>query len=292
MKARLLTIVWGEKHIDWFERACLASLALPANLAALRHHCECWDIVTSPEDQARLTALALPLWLPLKFHEADFSADHGDVLQLSIIKAMERCRDDDLALFIAPPDTIFGDGSIGSICAVGQPRHTCVAVPHVRVLPRLLETADCARSNAALVAAAWRNLHRTWVECDVERDTTNSFYGGTSWQRIGPGLYGVTHLLPTVYLAHFNETDIGWWHAQTKSGAWDHRWPSKLVAEARQRVIGSSDAAFMVELTDEFANVPPVTRNDLDTPAKYWGQAAHNVMNFNGLCVFRAEVAA
>lgn len=294
MKARMLTIVWGPQHLDWFERACVASLAQPRNRAAIQEHVETWAIVTQPGDVEEVERIAGRLGVPIELHtEQPLGGPSGETLQREIMAEMARCIAGGYALLMAPPDSMFGEGSIQSIFAIGEPKAICVAVPHVRVLPAILSDPAPARSNGALVAASWRHLHRTWLEAEAHREQTNAWAGGVSWREAGPGLYAVTHRLPTVYLAKFDQSDLAWWEAwqakQGLNGAWDHFWPSKLVAESRQRVVGSSDAAFIAEITPEFGNIPPCSPNDLDEPDKYWGRGAHFVINRYLVAVFRAE---
>ncbi len=167
----------------------------------------------------------------------------------------------------------------------------CVAVSHVRVKPTILKEPDFAKSNAHLVAASWRNLHRTWTEAEIGRELTNSYIGGVSWRRIRDGLYAVSHRLPTIYLAQVDRSDVEWFENYKVVGAWDHAWPSKVAMEQRQRTIGSSDAAFIAEVTPEFSNIPHCQPRDPDQPDKYWSDKAHNFVNRNVAAIFRAEGA-
>ncbi len=291
MSARLLTIVWGDRHIGWFDKACVSSLERPANLSALKDRVSQWDIVTKEEDIPRVKAISDRLGLSTVFYtDGDLSVLPNEVLQRELFSHMQRCFSNKEAMILAPPDSMFGDGSIPSIIAVGSRKGICVAVPHVRVTPRILAETDAHRSNASLVEASWRHLHRTWLEADATRELTNTYGGGVSWHKIGPNIFAVTHMLPTVYYANFIETDILWWGALKAVGAWDHHWPSKLVAEKRQRVIGSSDAAFIAEVTPEFANIPGCTPSDPEEPDNFWGgKAAHPIFNRNHVAIFRAE---
>ncbi len=290
---RLMSMVWGDTHLDWFARACVASLAQPGNRASLRRHVAVWDIVTDKRDvpAARMAARALDL--PIEMHVVDTGAEGGVILQRELINAMRRCLASDMGLLLAPPDSMFGEGSIGTICALAKPRDLCIAVPHVRVTPGILHEPAPARSNAYLVGAAWRHLHRTWSDANAELPLTNTYAGGVSWREVGAGLYAVTHRLPTVYLAQFRPTDLQWWEAWTAKsglvGAWDHFWPSLLVTEGRQRVVGSSDAAFIAEVTPKYSNIPPLRSTDPDNPDDVWGQSAHFIFNRNHVSIFRAE---
>lgn len=290
-KARMLTLVWGQPYIDWFERACVQSLEKPQNLSALQEGVSVWDISTRPEDKSVVKDIATRLNIPIEFHLDPMGTpdQHGEILQRELISAMKRCQPSDEALLLIPPDSIFGDGTIRTLCVLGQPRHVCIAVPHVRVKPSILNIPWRANSNANLVAATWQNLHRTWIECDTSRKMTNTYAGGCCWTKISDGLYGVSHRLPTTYYARFNDTDLIWWDAQVKINVWDHAWPSKTVAETRHRLVSSSDAAFIAEVTPDFSNIPPCTPCDPEEPDKYWGRAAHHMFNRNSISIFRAE---
>lgn len=293
MKARMLSIVWGERHLDWFSRACVASLARPDNITAIHREVEVWDIVTRAEDAEAARNIARHLGVKTVLHVEPRLINHGEILQLEIMQAMRRCLAGNQSLLMAPPDTIFADGTISSIFAIGRPEYVCVLVPHARVLPSILLEPDAAMSCGSLVEAAWRNLHRTWVEADATLEFTNTYAGGVSWRTVGEGLYAVQHRLPTVYLAKFSPSDLEWWEAwqakDNRVGAWDHFWPSKLVAEERQRVVGSSDGGFLVEVTDEFTNIPPVRENDPRRPDECWGSGAHFLTNRSIVSVFRAS---
>ena len=85
MKARLLTIVWGQPYIDWFDRACVASLEQPSNLKALRENVAVWDIVTKPEDQDVVKDIASRLGLNMEFRLDEMTTQgvltSGDILQ-------------------------------------------------------------------------------------------------------------------------------------------------------------------------------------------------------------------
>lgn len=285
----MLTIVWNGRYIDWFDRACVSSLELPKNKKALQENVEVWDIVTTEGDKRAVEQISVRMGIETKFHIADVAGKYGDVLQREIINEMHRCKSE-FAMIMAPPDSIFGDGTMQTLCLLGQPRGRCISVPHVRVKPTILDLPWRANSNANLVAAAYMHLHRTWVESDASRKHTNTYAGGCSWSQIGENLYAVTHMLPTTYYAQFNETDFLWWAGQEKINVWDHAWPSKTVAELRHRVVGSSDAAFIAEVTQEFQNIPPCTLKDPEEPDKHWGRAAHHVFNRNAVCIFRGEV--
>lgn len=285
-KIRLFTLVWGERYIDWFERACVASLCWPKNADTLQQHAVAWDILTRHEDADRLRNIAARLGIPVEIrYLRDTGPNIGAVLQQALIDEMRLCLEQGQAMLLCPPDKIFGDGAIAGLVSQGD---TCVAVPHVRVLPSILPGISHPVSNAELVGLAWKHLHRSWSEANLAREMANCNVGGVAWREITPGLYAVQHRLPTCFLANFQDDDLTWFCSQVFEGGWDHLWPAKLVAEQRQRVLASSDAAFMAEITPEFENIPACAPVDPLNPDKYWGQHAHHWANRNIVAIFRA----
>ena len=288
MKMRLFTLCWGEPYLTWFQNALTASLSWPDNLDALRRFAVEWNIYSRENERDRLRAIAEPLGIPLQFHPFLTNNSSGETLQPCLLDHIRNCHQTGTAAFIAPPDTIFGEESVGTICAVGMLPGLCVAVPHVRInagcLPRL---AGRSWSNAELVDFAWENLHRTWADADASLSNTNSLLGGVSWRKLRKGMYAVTHRLPTTYLANIDASDVDWFSRQWETGTWDHTWPAKIVKEQRQRTIASSDAAFICELTREHENIPICQPSDPNVPDKFWRDLEQNYVQRNVVNIFR-----
>lgn len=292
MKMRLFTLCWGEPYCTWFEQALVKSLLWPLNFCALTEYAIEWNIYTRDQDRERLRAIAERLGIPLQFHPFNISHSSGETLQPCLLDHVRNCQMTGHAAFIAPPDTIFGDGTIGAICDVGRLPKICVAVPHVRINAGALGgVTDQAMSNAELVSFAWKNLHPTWRDANAALANTNSRLGGVSWREIRPDLYTVTHRLPTCYLANVDMTDVEWFTRQYETGTWDHTFPAKWVKEQRQRTIASSDGAFMVELTREHENIPACEPTNPDEPDAFWRDVEHNYVARNVVSIFRGETA-
>ncbi len=292
MKMRMFSMCYGEPYSTWFENALIRSLMWPRNLEAVRRWCSEFNIYTRDQDRERLRTIAERLGVPLQFHPFDTKNSSGETLQPAMLDHLRNCEQTGVAMFMAPPDTIFGEGSIEAICELGQHPGLCVAAPHVRVNAGALgKLPDRPVSNAELVDFAWENLHKTWADANAVLQNTNSVLGGVSWRELRKGLYAVTHRLPTCYLANVQASDVQWFAGQFETGTYDHTWPAKLVKEQRHRCIGSSDAAFMVELTREHENVPPVHPADPNEPDKYFRDLEHNYVNRNVVAVFRGASA-
>ncbi len=206
---------------------------------------------------------------------------------------MDASIKDGSKVLMAPPDTIFSDGTISALLIAGRQRGTCVAVPHPRVSPSIFGgIKDSPLSGAELVSLAIKHGHKAWTEAEDGCANQNSFIGGISWRRLAPKIIAVTHRLPTVYLAEFEPEDVVFFKSSHDGlpptfGVYDHGWPSKLLGDQRQRVIGSSDAACVIEVTKEDLNVPPAHPVNPSEPDAYWRNKVHNIINRQYLFIMR-----
>ena len=299
LNLRIMTAVWGSNHADWFERACARSLSWERNRAAIKN--ATWTLFTKHEDVARVTAIAHKVgvkrveYVELPESVQGNSPNMGAHLLNCLLHMMTTCLKDGSKLLMAPPDTIFSEGTIECLLNAGSQKGTCVAVPHPRVSPSIFGgIKDSPLSGAKLVTLAMKHGHKAWSEAEIGHANQNSFIGGISWKILGPKLIGVCHRLPTVYLADFLPSDLVYFQQprdglEPTFGVWDHTWPTDLIAQQRQRVIGSSDAACILEVTKEDLNVPPAYPVDTTQPDAYWKNMPHNVINRQYLYVMREE---
>lgn len=287
---QILTVVYGEKHVELFRRACLKSLSFPNNRSALYEHKAIWNICTDDkyvEYLRREIDIRIPE-LVVNFKTTDTLRNYIDPIQSAVIWQIEECLKTNSKLLIAPPDTIFGNGTVSNLLKIGREKNTCVVVPHPRVLPSILEHAfNPYISNPELVRLAWQHLHQAWSDAEIGHPRQNSYVGGVVWQRLADNLYSVVHRLPTIYLAEFTEEDLSYFKSQVSFGAFDHVWPGDvLVKRERQRYVASSDSCFIVEITEKDKNVPPIWPGDVDS---FWRSHVHNGINKGIITTFRGE---
>lgn len=287
MTLRLFTLVHGEPYLTWMERGLLASLMWPKNRAALKWaH---WHIYTTQSSQDRAVEIAKRLEIPIQVNIVP-EAWSGELLAGAVRHLFMDCAKTGDQFLVAPPDTIFGEQSVETMLAIARTPKLVISVAPVRVNAEFMDTFSGAPlTNAQLVGQAWRNLHRTWQEADMNLKFTNSFAGGVSWQKVAPDLYQVTHLLPTPFLVDPTPHDSEWFRQYGAPGSFDHLWPARVVDEGRQRFIASSDAAFAVEITEKDKNIPVLYPNDERNPTNYLGHQQHNHINRNTSVTFRAE---
>lgn len=300
---RIFSVVWGENHINWFEKGLMTSLCWPKNREALQH--AVWMIYTMPSEVGRLKDIAsraIPsdqiecIALPSIIQGALPTAQ--TFLFRALVSAMHECLSDGSQFLMAPPDTLFSEDSIPTLIEAGEPQGTCIAVAHPRVHPSILShlTEKEPMHGARMVSLSFQSehLHRTWSDCEVGKAMVNSYVSGVSWRRFGSNLIAVAHRLPTVYLANFVAEDLNFFlhpkRGQPQNfGYWDHQWPSELTNHGRQRIIGSSDAAFIVELTAPLDNIPPLRNANPFDPSAFSRQEPHNIANLNTTVIFRPE---
>jgi hypothetical protein len=300
---RLFSAVWGDKHLDWFEKCCLESLSWEKNAEAIEG--ATWSFLTKAKDRERLIESVKASGI--KIRDVDFMVlgpdfdqnPHaaGQFMNEGFVMEISKCITYGAQSLTAPPDTVFGNGTIKSLVAVGSQRDVVVFAAHMRVLPEILDgirdyqvLTQKNPSNAKLVSLAIRHAHRTWTEAEVGLEKINSYVGGISWRYLDENLYAVTHRLPTPYLINFTPEDLVYFRNQIHYGVIDHSFPGDcLIDSERQRVIGSSDGAFMVELTEAASNIPPTAPYHDDQPDLFWRNAKHNRTNRMNTIILRGE---
>lgn len=296
---RIWTSVWGDKHIDWFEKLCVHSLQFGRNKEALAG--ATWVVSTRQTDRERIEKIIDSSGIQIAnkefmlFGDGFDAAPHsaGAFINEALVLEISRCIMFDARSLMAPPDTIFGDGTIPNLLELGDQRDVVVFAAHVRVTPDIIEPFrkdEKLLTNARLVGLAWKHLHKTWTEAEFGRDKINSYVGGVFWRYLCAGLYGVSHRLPTPYLINYTPEDLVYFRNQLHWGVIDHAWPHEcLIHTERQRVVGSSDAAFMVEITPADQNIPPLEHYRHDSPDLFWKNLSHNKQNRMYQIIFRGE---
>lgn len=293
----IFTMMYGQHYIDLFKRATFRSLCWPKNKAAL-DGCD-WHIYTRPEHFAELEGLFKDSQFKLKLFAIEDSmrvagcgfvktsqCDGGVILLNGLRQQIEICLKTGSKLLLAPPDTLFGDGTIPNLLILGQPKYSCVGVAHPRVLPKVLDqieylgATEGALNNRKLVKMALEHSHDSWKFAEIGHKNNNSYVGGIAWSKLSDNLVSVTHRLPTPYLLDFHPHDWDYWWGTVSFGALDHSWPGdRLIRQERFRYAGSSEACFIVEITDYDKNVPPIVEHKQDLGDMYWGDRVHHSVN-------------
>lgn len=277
-----------------FGDGLVRSLSWPRNLAALKKRVVAWDLYTVPEDAERAGSIAARLGIPVEIHAVLDGKPDPNVRKSNLLKAllaqMDRCIERKSSFFFAAPDAIFGDGSVESFLEIGSVPRVCVAAAPMRVVEEgfIKAMGDGPVSNARLVKLAFERMHPSFAAGRAGLPRTNTLSTGMSWRRISEGLYAVTYRTHSAYLLYPERQDVKWFRDRPKFGNYDWQFPKILVEQQRQRVIGSSDAAFVVELTTD-AQDPATTKADPLEPDKFEKELLHHQVNRNVVCIWRAE---
>lgn len=297
-QVRVYTAVFGEKHIDWWKRGCLKSLSWHDNAEALDG--ATWTFLTKKEDQPTIEAAVRSSGINIKDIEyflidSEIPGNHpmmGSLLLRGWLEEMSRAITFNTQILLAPPDTVFGESTVKHLREIGEQKDSVVFMVHPRVTTDILPHIDKCTTifNKELVSLAWENLHKTWVDAEVGLEKSNSYIGGVSWRYLNENLYSVTHRLPTPYLINPTPEDIVYFRGQLHFGVIDHFWPHECLIEfERQRLVGSSDAGFCVEITPANENIPPVEHVRKDEPDLFHRNLTHNKQNRMTSVIFRGE---
>lgn len=290
-------MVWGLKHVDLFRRACFRSMNWARNKAALGKD-RVWIVYTLESHFDEIIKIFDGSGFQLKLMPIDQNqyvvgvqklvpldaCDFGLILLNGLKNDMRYSLENGSRMLFAPPDTIFGDGTIENLLKIGSVPGSCVAVAHPRVLPTIIDDIEYlaatrgAISNAHLVTMAFKHPHDSWKMCEIGISDNRSLIGGVAWKSLSSGLYSVSHRMPTHYFCEFTKKDWDFWWGSSSFGAYDHTWPGEnLIRSGRQRYVGSSDACFIVEVTDHDRNIPyAVDKNQVSGPVPEDAFILHN----------------
>lgn len=267
-KLHVFTPVWGSHFTNLLEHALGRSFRWPLNAQTLSNCI--WTLFTSPVEKSHIEDLAKRI-IPtasIRVLTSDRlfepQAPIGAFKMQALLKSMRDCLDENTPMLMSTPDFIWADGSIHNMWDESYPEEgqgLCVSIAHMRVLPEFLKYAHIPLSTH-LVANGLEHAHDSWNRSQANNEN-GIYHSGVCWRRISEGLVTVQHQMPSPFLVNFTESDLeefSRWKGVTPPafGEWDHNWPSKLLNEGRLRYIGSSDVAFMVEVTEADKNVPPL----------------------------------
>lgn len=293
MSLQILSTFWNEPHVKQFEDIALRGLLWEKNLAALRKLGAVWNIYTNEEFHSRVLA-KIPDNMKVVMGSTRDLMDYIDPFQSAFIKMIKKCLLTGDKLLLMPSDLMFGDGSIHNIWEMGNDPGQVVVVPHVRVLPSLLESVKLSPywqsscENWALVNLAFNHLHDSWVFAERGHHNQSSFHGGVEWIKLGENLYSVTHRLPAPFLIDFTSEDLQYFQSSHTLNSLDHQWPGDiLIPRGRQVFVGSSDAAFLIEPTEAGKNIPNILPGQPADGRGFHRNGLHNKSNAQFRAIFR-----
>lgn len=282
MGLQILSTVWGKKHHEMFFKTAFASLLWDENKEALKG--AKWNIFS---DDPKTIEISIPPDTGINFNiqSTEKLRNYIDQVQSASIWQMEQAIESGDKVLLAPPDTIFGDGTVDGLLAAGRDSESVVVVPHARVLPSILDVnMSYGLDNQMLMTSAWDHLHDSWIHAERGHPNQSSYVGGVEWWWAGRCIQG-THRLPSPYLISFTGEDLNYFKSAISFGHFDHMWPGDiLIPRGRQRYLASSESAFIVEITEADKNVPPIVENQ--PKSGFWRDNPHNKANAQVIFTF------
>lgn len=257
---------WGEQHIEHSENGLLKSLSWPSNLKATRN-------------------AELVVWTDQPERFFGHTVISSGTIHSALMETISACLRDKEPLLMACADFVFSEGSIEVLSSLAEAPGTCVGMAHMRVKPSFLdEVSSLPLLGKRMVSLAVKHAHESFTQAEYGPET-NSHNTGLLWRRFGKVIL-LQHRLPTAFLVNFIAEDLKFLEKED-FGAWDHRWPETWLGN-RQRLIGSSDAAFVAEITPE-GRVPPVAKIDPLERDAYREDRGHHRINRQFVTVWREE---
>jgi hypothetical protein len=223
-KISIATVAYGQKYLDYYNQ-----LALPSVQA---------DIIKLREDGWEVSITLYENFLSM----IEGETDHGR---------------EGFYTFMLPPDTVWSYGSLYNLAMMSEHLDVAIAVPHFRVS----DTFKCALpvSPDTLLRISMSHPHKTFIE-SFDTLPENQCHYGYSLRWITKDLLTMRHNMPSIAMVRLNPRDAEMflnYPFLEKDGIfiepctqWDRGFLNKVVEENRLKVIGSSDMATCVELTD------------------------------------------
>ncbi len=201
-----------------------------------------------------------------------------------LLQTIHRCIVEKQGMIMALPDMIFSDGTIATMIEMGKDPGTCISFAHIRVTPSYLTVLKPNLKNS------WDHRHENWIQSNRFLDPNNSWSSGIQWRSLDDETIAIQHRLPSVSYANFTWSDLCYFAKQDRFLTWDTYWPGAvLFEEGRLRYVGSSDAAFAVEITELETHGQPLTPLDPENPDKYHMTEVHNFVNRCFVYILRKE---
>lgn len=282
----IFTAVWGDHYMRCMKEGLRRSLAFPSNAEAVKD--ATWIIPTLKENETFCREVAGDIRTEFVFADIEHNENGIDFIQRGLCYAIKACLERNESFLMALPDSVFAEGTIKNMVDVGNAPALCVCFAHMRVLPSFLDEMDgWLLTPEKMVSMAYRHAHPTWSNAKAGLEMSNSFHGGIVWKRLTDKLVAVQHRLPTASYVNFVPEDLEYFKKDRYDG-WDHRWPETW--NQRMRYLGSSDAAFMVEVTQPKSNLARINRtNFFHHTDSYREDRTHHRINRQILAIFREE---
>jgi len=262
------TMVWGDKYIDWFFDYSLPSIMQSGNLPAIEGKDIVFYIYTKECDIHILDKrMKGNLYNYKIYSEDEFSDNARDMVINFIINTLEDGVKKNAMILWMPPDCIYSDRSVYNLVTLSDRKGVSIAVPHARVSSSCVRDSgiinnflDSKVDSSLLMDLTLQCMHASLRFAD-ETLNNNTTDGGIATRKLDKNNLAVIHNIPSVQLYSPTNDDISFYKKRVTFSDNDHVWPHMLYRQSRLKVVGSSDIAFLVELTDDDDKTPDLTKD-------------------------------
>jgi hypothetical protein len=265
--------VWGKWHISLFFQYTMPSLMQSNNLPAvskekkiiINFYTQDLDAPTIHENMSNYANI-YDYYIYL---ESEFTDLGRDKMANYLIHTLDKCVAENALMLLALPDFFYSDYSVKNLVSLSECKGVSISVPHPRVSYECIQDKltmynglkiSGSVNSESLVERAILCKHMAIELCDELKDENHTYYGGISIRELTNNNLVVVHNLPAVLLISPIIDDILFFRRRVRFNDIDTIWPHMLLRQSRLKVVGSSDIAFMVELTKDSTDKPPVTK--------------------------------
>ena len=261
-KVYVFSVGWGD-YLDHYFKYTVPSIFQSSNLPALA--AEEFDIslvlytLDEPDKVLEKYRTIIDQYMPDNFTIEKFQTSQTIVryiMNVALLRFLRKAIDDHALFILAPPDTIFSNGSLyNSVMSVHYKGVGFASIPMRVEMDTLKDESVQAMiergtviSSPKLVEIGLKNLHEKFVYANDELDENTTHYG-VSIRKITDQLYNVIGNLPTVWVVRPLEEDYQHFLKKGDFNEWDRGWLELLIKRNRIKISGSSDIFFCIELT-------------------------------------------
>jgi len=251
--------VWGEKHINWFFEYTLSSLLTSNNLPLVAKKKNIKICFYTKDNDSLLIAERMENQ-PCNYNysiqtESNFNDHARDIMSNFMVHILDECIKNNALMLIAQPDIIFSNGSVSNLVELSDGKGVSISLAHPRVSIESLkknniDIANLSENTLNMVKVAMKCKHESLLQTIETNDINSTISTGIATRKISSGL-AVIHNLPAVYLCSPIKDDLSFFKRRPDFNSIDKHWPNLLFRQSRLKVVGSSDIAFLIELTSD-----------------------------------------
>ena len=260
-KILFVSSVWGKKFEDCFIKFTLSSLLATKNIPLLLQQDYKIKFIISivPNSDFENTIInKINSIISSEKYEIEFF--YYEKMSISMmhkyqIKMFEKSIDENAIIWPAHPDHCYSNGSISNMISMIDSDDCCIGAPIFRVeedkFMQDIKVSNFLNSTPKeFINTSIKNFHKSLVNSFIDNELNNSWLTGISVKKIGSNNLLVTFIVPNIFAARLNKSDIKFFKKRTYN-AYDMSWPSKLLIEKRLRLVSASDIFFAAELTNK-----------------------------------------